>query len=53
MKQHLTAGLQEKEKAEKEARKRGNNNDGGSEFADRANARNKNGNSQGGNNRRR
>lgn len=43
---------EEKEKAEKEARKRGNNNDGGSEFADRANARNKN-NNQGGNNRRR
>ena len=43
---------EEAKKAEKEARKRGNNNDGGSEFADRANARNKN-NNQGGNNRRR
>ena len=43
---------EEKEKAEKEARKRGNDNDGGSEFADRANARNIN-NNQGGNNRRR
>lgn len=42
---------EEAEKAEKEARKRGTNNDGGSEFADRANARNKGNNNQRGNNR--
>lgn len=44
---------EEKERVEKEARKRGNNNDGGSEFADRANVRNKNNNSQSGNDRKR
>lgn len=42
---------EEAEKAEKEARKRGNNNDGGSEFADRANARNNGRQTKAGNNR--